>query len=85
VPLTKCGEKNWGHTLERVIKKSTLIILSGIAVENAISRKYVSDYSVIREILINVREMFNITSLHVSSCVERAKAVHSLYNLHLFL
>ena len=73
-----------GRTVERVIKKSAVIIVSGIAVENAISRKYASDYSVIREILINVSEMFNITSLHVSTCVEHTKAVNPHYTTYIF-
>lgn len=32
VPLTKCGEKT-EHTVERVIKKTAVIIVNGIAVE----------------------------------------------------
>jgi hypothetical protein len=34
-------------------------------------RKYALDYSVIREILINVKKMFNAVSLYMPSYVER--------------
>lgn len=62
-----------------MIKKATVIIVNGIADEIVISLKHALDYGVVRDILINVGKIFNVTSLHIPSCVERTKTARPHY------
>jgi hypothetical protein len=74
LPLTKCGEKNSAHSW-RCDKESDCHNSKRNSYWDCDSRKYASDYGVVREILMNVSKILKATFLHLPPCVERTEAI----------